>query len=119
MIVLSLLLLLSVLLNIGVIYLITRASKRLLQFDELVGYLVDDIEANIIYFDKLTSTPIMEHVQEVGDANRNMHTMSLRFNEFIERFCELTGKNVRKATVSKSPYTKLEFDGIPNEKTNS
>ena len=36
--------------------------------------------------------------------------MALRFGEFLDEFSELAGKNVRKATVKKSPYAKLEFD---------
>lgn len=99
--------LLSVLLTLSVAYcvvsswLLVKASKKLIQFDDLVNYLVDDVETNISFFDKLTSTPMLSDAPEIQDANKNMVTMSARLDEYLNRFEELTGTKVRKVTSPK------------------
>lgn len=84
-------------------YLLFLAARKLLQFDELVNYLVDDVETNIKYFDKLTSTPVLSDAPEIQDANKNMVTMSARLDEYLNRFEEITGAKVRKVTTPKLP----------------
>lgn len=85
------------------LYFLWMASKKLLQFDDLVNYLVDDVEANIGYFDKLTTTPLLMDSPEIRDANKNMVVMSARLDEYLNRFEELTGTKVRKVTTPKPP----------------
>jgi hypothetical protein len=100
---------LGILLGLAVAYgavaswLLVRASQKLLQFDDLVNYLVDDVETNVRYFDELTNTPVLSNAPEIMDANKNMATMSARLDEYLSRFEELTGTKVRKLTVPKPP----------------
>lgn len=84
-------------------WLLIRATKRLLQFDDLIDMLVHDMETNIKYFDKLTSTPVLSDVQEIQDANRNMNIMSRRLDEYLSQFEDLTLRPIRKETVPRPP----------------
>lgn len=78
--------------------LLYRASRKLLTFDDLIGYLLDDMETNILYFDKLSSTPVLSDSPEIMDANRNMRIMAIRLDEFLTRFEEISGGEFRKRT---------------------
>jgi len=102
-VVLSVLLVLSTATAAVAIWLLVKASRKLLQFDDLVNYLGDDLETNMAYFDKLTNTPVLSNAPEIMDANKNMATMSARFDEFLSRFEELTGSKIRKITSPKPP----------------
>ena len=102
-IILGILLGLAVAYGTLVTWLLVKASKKLLQFDDLVNYLVDDVETNMSYFDKLTNTPVLSNAPEIMDANKNMATMSARLDEYLNRFEELTGTKVRKTTTPKPP----------------
>lgn len=101
--ILSVLLALSVATAGVAIWLLVKASKKLLQFDDLINYLVDDVETNMSYFEKLSTTPVLSNAPEIMDANKNMATMSARLDEYLNRFEELTGTKVRKATTPKPP----------------
>jgi hypothetical protein len=83
--------------------LLVKASRKLIQFDDLVNYLVDDMETNIDYFDKLSSTPTLSNAPEIQAANKNMTIMSARLDEYLNRFEELTGSQIRKKTNPKLP----------------
>jgi hypothetical protein len=102
-IVLGILLTLAVGYGVVASWLLVKASRKLLQFDDLVNYLVDDMETNVKYFDDLTSTPVLSNAPEIMDANKNMTMMSARLDEYLSRFEELTGTKVRKLTVPKPP----------------
>jgi hypothetical protein len=84
-------------------WLLYKASRKLLQFDDLINYLVDDVETNVAYFDKLTATPVLSNAPEIQEATKNMTVMSARLDEYLNRFAEITGKNVRKASTPKLP----------------
>jgi hypothetical protein len=88
---------------VGAVWLLVKASKKLLQFDELTNYLVDDMETNVKYFDELTTTPVLTNVPELQDAHKNMTVMSARLQEFLSRFEELTGTVLRKKTKRPAP----------------
>lgn len=96
-------LLLSLVTNCALGWLLIRATKRLLQFDDLIDLLVHDMETNIKYFDKLTSTPVLSDVQEIQDANRNMNIMSRRLDEYLSQFEDLTLRPIRKETNPRPP----------------
>jgi hypothetical protein len=102
-IVLGILLTLAVAYGTAATILLVKASKKLIQFDDLVNYLVDDVETNVKYFDQLTNTPVLSNAPEIMDANKNMATMSARLDEYLNRFEELTGTKVRKVTTPKAP----------------
>jgi hypothetical protein len=102
-IVLGILLTLSVAYGVLATWLLVKASKKLIQFDDLLNYLVDDVETNISFFDKLTSTPVLSNAPEIVDANKNMTLMSARLDEYLNRFEELTGATVRQVTNPQPP----------------
>lgn len=102
-IVLGILLGLAVAYGVMATWLLVKASKKLIQFDDLVNYLVDDVETNIKFFDDLTNTPTLSNAPEIQDANKNMNLMSARLDEYLNRFEELTGAKVRKVTSPKPP----------------
>jgi hypothetical protein len=85
------------------VQLLRMASLKLLQFDDLINYMVDDVETNMKYFDQLTGTPLLENSPEILDAQKNMQTMSIRLDEYLNRFSELTGVEIRKTTSPKPP----------------
>lgn len=86
--ILELLLGASALLNVVLVVVLVRASRRLLQFDDVFGLLVDDCRTNIKYFDKLLNTPILQNSPEILDAQRNMGVIRDRLNEFVVRMEE-------------------------------
>lgn len=92
---------LSLCLNLAMVLLLLRASRQLLAFDDMVNYLADDLETNVQYFEKLTTTPVLSNAPEIVDANRNMSIMAKRLDEFLNRFEELTGKKIRVKTSPK------------------
>lgn len=91
----------SILVNLLLMLLLIRASRQLLAFDDMVNYLADDLETNVQYFEKLTTTPVLSNAPEIVEANRNMSVMSKRLDEFLNRFEELTGKKIRVKTSPK------------------
>lgn len=76
-------------------FFVYRLTTRLLQFDELFGYLVDDLDTNVGYFEKLTKTDLFENSPEIQKAHQNMKIISVRLEEFISRMQELTGREAR------------------------
>jgi hypothetical protein len=77
-----------------------RAAKRLLEFDEFFSMLVDDIDLNIDYLSKLSSTPTFSDAPEVVDAHKKMRIISKRLDEFVLRMEELARKEIRKKRIN-------------------
>lgn len=94
-VVLAVLLVLSVSLNVGVVYVLIRFSRRLLQFDELFELLAHDIDTNTKFFDKLLGTPLFDNSTEIKTANKNMSIISKRLDEYVTRMSELTRRELR------------------------
>lgn len=94
-VVLATFLALSVLVNLGLAYVIYTLINRLLQFDELFELLSDDVEVNVKFFQKLLSTPLFEASNEIIIANNNMAIISQRLNEFVLRMEELTNRKLK------------------------
>lgn len=82
--------------NIFLIYALVRASKRLLEFDDIFGYFVHDIEINVEYLTKLLETPVYSNSPEIVDANNKMTIIRDRLNEYINRMEESTARKLRK-----------------------
>lgn len=87
---------------------LTRFSKRLLQFDDLFGLLIHDVDINISYFDKLLETPTFSNEPEIVDANKNMKIMRARFDEYLSRLRDVTQRSSetrekRAVSVSSKP----------------
>lgn len=70
--------------------LLLRATRRLLQFDEIFSYLVDDIQVNLEYFEKLANTTLVSNAPEVVQVHKNMQIMGQRLGEFVRRMGEVT-----------------------------
>ena len=94
--ILAILLAISILANGALGYLLIRASKRLLQFDEIFEVLVDDVQTNITYLNKLTNTPILQNSPEILDAQKNMHIIRKRLDEIVLRMEETARRELRK-----------------------
>jgi hypothetical protein len=73
---------------VAAIAFITVILKRLLQFDQLLEFLVDDIDTNFRYIKKLANTPTFENSPEILEAQRNFAIMSQRLEEFSLRIRE-------------------------------
>lgn len=91
MIALIIFLILSLAANVALGFYLFRASKRLLEFDELFSLFVHDIETNVKYFGKLLQKPLFSATPEIVEANRNMSIIATRLNEYANRFTEATG----------------------------
>lgn len=92
---LIILLVLSLLGNVGLGYVLIRFSRRLLEFDELFELLAHDVDVNTKFFDKLLGTPLFDNSTEIKTANHNMSIISKRLDEFVTRMSELTRRDLR------------------------
>lgn len=101
MIALIILLVLSISWSAASTYLLVRATKRLLEFDEIFGLFADDISTNVKFFKKIRQTPMFENTPEIVSAAKNMDIMRLRLEEYGNRFEELTGKKLLSTTDEK------------------
>ena len=72
------------------------ASVRLIRFDELFGLLVEEIDTNVNYLNKLLLTPVFSNSPEIIGANRNMGLMRARLDEYVRQMEYLTGRELRK-----------------------
>lgn len=77
-------------------YFLLKASRRLLEFDDLYELLVHDLDTNIAYFEKLTNTPLLSNSPEILEAQKNMRIIRDRLNEYVLRMEELTRRKLRK-----------------------
>ena len=75
--------------------LLYKCLKKLLMFDELFELFVHDIDTNVTYLNKLTSTSTMSNSPEILAAQQNMKIMSERLEEYVVRWNELTNRSVR------------------------
>lgn len=87
---------------VGLLFVLNRSLRRLLEFDSLMQLFIHDIETNVKYFNKLVNTPTFSNSPEVIQAQHNMHTIRLRLEEYVIRMEELTNKP-RKQKVSPRP----------------
>jgi len=85
------------------VYVLIRFARRLLQFDDLFGLLVNDMDVNAQYLEKLSNTPLLENSPEIVKAHNNMKIMGQRLEEFMIRVEETTGHKMRKKVVSHNP----------------
>lgn len=83
-------LVLSILANGLLGWLLMRASRRLLEFDELFAFFTDDIDVNVRFFDRLMSTPLLMNSPEIVEAHKNMGIINKRLKEYVLRMGETT-----------------------------
>jgi hypothetical protein len=85
---------LSILLGISVLIIVSgfiagkRYLQRLFDYDELFQYLQDDLEVNIMNFDKLSTTPLLSNAPEIVNASKLMKAMRDRLYEYVMRIEE-------------------------------
>jgi hypothetical protein len=94
---------LSLLINCVLGFLTYKASKRLIEFDDLYEMLVHDLDTNVSYFAKLTATPLLSDSPEILDAQRNMKIIRDRLNEYIIRMEEMSHRQFRKPRENRRP----------------
>lgn len=87
---------LSLVVNIGLVFVALRLSRRVLEFDDLFDLLSHDIEMNVKFFEKLLATPLFENSLEVKTANRNMGIISQRLREFSLRLAETSNRKTKE-----------------------
>lgn len=80
-----------------------RASRRLIEFDDLFVMLVDEIDVNVRHFEKISKMPIMSNVPEVMQAHHNMMIMNARLIEYVIRIHEIMNKPLPKKEISSHP----------------
>lgn len=79
-------------------FILFRISKRLLEFDDIFGLLVDDIDLNVAYLNKLNTTPVFQNSQEVVEAIKKMRVIQVRLDEYVKRMEEQTGRKFLRRT---------------------
>lgn len=95
MIVLIVLLVFSFLGNCVLTWFIVRSLRRLLEFDDLFETFSDDIQVNVRFFQRLSSTPLLSNAPEVMEAHRKMGIMGKRLEEFVIRINEASRKGAQ------------------------
>lgn len=84
----------SALLNVVLVFVALRLSRKLLQFDELFDMLSDDVQTNVEYFKKLLATPLLNNSPEVISMQKNIDLIGRRLQEYALRMNETTNKDV-------------------------
>ena len=77
-------LIISVVLNVALSFFLIRFIKRARQYDEMVTSMMEDVQINVEYFDKILSTPMLSNSPEVKAMKENQATMRDRFVQYID-----------------------------------
>lgn len=93
--ILFILLLLAAAAAITLSVLLFRATRRLIQYDDVFQMLVDDIETNLQQFYKMSQSSLLGNDAEIIQAHRNMMIMRDRLDEFIREMEEVSGLRLR------------------------
>jgi len=96
-------LILSLLVNAGLVFALIRYVNRLFQYDDLYQYLISDVETNLVQFERMRKSMLLADDDEVRKAHKAMMTMSVRMDEFANQMEELTGVKLRKVTKPMEP----------------
>jgi hypothetical protein len=103
MIWLIILLAISVVLNGVLAFLLIRATKRLLQYDEVFQYMAGDIQTNLGQFYRMSKSSVTGGEPEIVQAHKNMMVMAQRLNEILNQMEEVTGKRFRPESLGPPP----------------
>lgn len=93
----------SVLLNIGLGYVLRRYLKRLFEYDDLYQVMIDDVETNLSQFERMRKSSILTDDDEVRSAHKNMMVMASRLDEFANQMEEVAGRKLRKVSKPMQP----------------
>lgn len=69
---LVLILIVSSLLNVALVFLLIRAARRLLMFDELWENIGDDLDEGIEFFEYILSRPVYANSPEINVMRKNV-----------------------------------------------
>lgn len=103
MLTLIILLVTSVIANGVLVFLLIRATKRLLQYDEVFQYMAGDIQTNLHQFYRMSKSSILGGEPEIVMAHKNMVVMAQRLNEILTQMEEVTGKRFRPEPLGPPP----------------
>jgi hypothetical protein len=81
---------------------------RLFQYDELYQLLIDDVETNLVQFERMSKSSIMSDDDEVRSSHKKMMLMAARMDEFANRMEEIGGQPLRKVTRPMKPINVTE-----------
>ena len=101
-------LILSIIVNAVLGFLLQRFVRRVLQYDDLYQYLIDDVETNLVQFDRMRKSSLLSDDDQVRSAHKNMMTMAMRMDEFANKMEEIVGKKLRKVTRPMKPVNVTE-----------
>jgi hypothetical protein len=82
-------------LAIALMVFLLRATRRLVQYDDVFQMLVDDIETNLQQFYKMSQSSLLGNDAEIVQAHRNMMIMRDRLDEFLREMEEVSGLRLR------------------------
>ena len=69
--------------------LLWRASRRLIEFDDLFALMVHEMETNAKFLDGFADRPVLSNSPEIIDATRGMRIMRDRLKEYVTRVGEV------------------------------
>ncbi len=82
------LLILSLLVNAGLVYILVRFSKRLMQYDDLFDIVGQDLNMNMDYLNDMLNKNIMTNAPEILTFDRNLRYMKERMVEVVNAINE-------------------------------
>lgn len=87
----------------GMGYALWRITQRAFLLDEIVQYIANDVEINLMHFGKMLNSNVLSNEPEVATAHKNMVVMAERLNEIFTRMEESTGLHLRPDTRPPRP----------------
>lgn len=88
-------LIVSLAVNVILVGIVFRLIQKLLGYDEIFQYMVDDIETNLKQFARMEATPVLSNEPEVQKAHHNMVIMRKRLDEILRQMESMSGLKLR------------------------
>ena len=82
---------------------IYRLYRKAAIYDEILQYIYDDVETNIMQFGKMSKSNVMMADPEIQQAHRNMMVMGQRLEEILRRMEGATGLRLRPPVPKPRP----------------
>ena len=93
----------AILIAAGAIFAAYRFYRKAAIYDEILTYIYDDVETNLMQFGKMAKSNVMMADAEVQQAHRNMLVMGKRLEEILRRMEGATGLRLRPPPPSPRP----------------
>lgn len=78
-------------------------ATRLFQYDDFYNLLMDDVETNLVQFERMRKMNVIGDEPEIEKAHKSMMTMAARLDEFAKQMEEMSGQPLRKVTKPMQP----------------